>query len=112
MLDFQAVHWAKGMRDVQYLLINSLASDVLARHESSLIDHYGAELGRHGITLDPERAREDYRALSFQTLLTAAVSYGLGGLVEREAVVRTVLARSAAAVERLRFADWLEALPA
>jgi hypothetical protein len=112
MLDFQAVHWSKGVRDVQYFLINSLAPDVLARHESSLIDHYAAELGRHGIALDPEQAREDYRASSFQTLLTAAVSYGLGGLVEREAVVRPVLERSAAAVERLRFAEWLEGLPA
>ena len=77
-----------------------------------MIEHYTAELGRHGIALDPARVREDYRALSFQTLLTAAVSYGLGGLVERDAVVKTVLARSAAAVERLRFADWLHALPA
>ena len=42
--------------------------------------------------------------------MTAAVSLGLGGLIEREAVVRTVLERSAAAVERLRFADWLESL--
>jgi len=112
MLDFQAVHWSKGVRDVQYFLINSLAPDVLERHESSLIDHYTAELLRHGVVLDPERAREDYRAFSFQTLLTAAVSYGLGGLVEREAVVKTVLERSAAAVERLGFADWLDALPA
>jgi len=109
MLDFQAVHWSKGMRDVQYLLINSLAPDVLARHESSLIDHYVAELASRGIALDPERARADYRAFSFQTLLTAAVSYA-GGLIEREAVVKTVLERSAAAVERLRFAEWLEAL--
>ena len=110
MLDFQAVHWSKGMRDVQYFLINSLAPDVLAQHESSLIDHYVAELARRGIALDPELAREEYRAFSFQTLMTAAVSFGLGGLIEREAVVRTVLERSAAAVERLRFADWLDAL--
>jgi hypothetical protein len=43
--------------------------------------------------------------------MTAAVSFA-GGLTEREAVVRTVLERSAAAVERLRFADWLDRLPA
>jgi hypothetical protein len=109
MLDFQAVHWSNGIRDVQYFLINSLAPDVLERHESSLIDHYAAELARRGIALDPERVREDYRAFSFQTLLTAAVSFA-GGLIEREAVVRTVLERSAAAVDRLRFAEWLEAL--
>jgi aminoglycoside phosphotransferase (APT) family kinase protein len=112
LLDFQAVHWSKGIRDVQYCLINSLAPDVLARHESSLIDHYVAELARRGVALDPDRAREEYRAFSFQTLMTAVVSLGLGGLIEREAVVRTVLERSAAAVERLGFADWLDRLPA
>ena len=111
MLDFQAVHWSKGLRDVQYHLIHSLAPDLLAQHESSLIDHYVAELARRGITLDPELAREQYRAFSFQTLMTDAVSFA-GGLTEREAVVRTVLERSTAAVERLRFADWLDSLPA
>jgi Ecdysteroid kinase-like family len=111
MLDFQAVHWSKGMRDVQYFLINSLDPGVLAQHESGLIDHYVGELARHGVVLDAEQAHEQYRAFSFQTLMTAVVSLGLGGLIEREAVVRTVLARSAVAVERLRFADWLDALP-
>ena len=53
--------------------------------------------------------RADYRAFSFQTLITAAVSFA-GGLIEREATVKTVLERSAAAMERLRFAEWLEAL--
>jgi aminoglycoside phosphotransferase (APT) family kinase protein len=110
MLDFQAVHWSKGLRDVQYHLIHSLAPDVLAQHESSLIDHYVAELARRGIALDADLAREQYRAFSFQTLMTDAVSFA-GGLTEREAVVRTVLERSTAAVERLRFADWLDALP-
>jgi aminoglycoside/choline kinase family phosphotransferase len=109
MLDFQAVHWSKGMRDVQYHLIHSLAPDVLAAHESSLIDHYLAELARRGIALDAELAREQYRAFSFQTLMTDAVSFA-GGLTEREAVVRTVLERSTAAIERLRFAEWLESL--
>jgi hypothetical protein len=43
--------------------------------------------------------------------MTAMVSYGLGGLIEREAVVKTVLERSAAAIDQLRFAEWLDALP-
>jgi hypothetical protein len=110
MIDFQAVHWSNGLRDVQYFLINSLAPDVLAKHEDRLIDHYVAEISRRGVALDPEHARQDYRAFSFQTLMTAAVSFGLGGLIERENVVRTVLERSAAAVDRLRFADWLDSL--
>jgi hypothetical protein len=109
MLDFQAVHWSKGLRDVQYHLIHSLPPDVLEQHESDLIDHYVAELARHGARLDRELALEQYRAFSFQTLITDAVSFA-GGLTEREAVTRTVLERSTAAVERLRFAEWLAKL--
>ena len=112
MLDFQAVHWSKSMRDVQYFLIHSLEPDVLAAHEDGLIDHYLAELARFGVTLDPAEAREQYRAFSFQTLMVGVVSLGLGGLTEREATVRTVLRREVAAIERLRFGAWLDALPA
>ena len=110
MLDFQAVHWSKGMRDVQYFLINSLAPDVLAQHESSLIDRYVAELARLGIALDPGLAREQYRAFSFQTLMVGVVSLGLGGLTERADTVRTCLRREVAAIERLRFGAWLDGL--
>ena len=46
MLDFQAVHWSKGIRDVQYFLIHSLEPELLAEHEDALIDHYLAELAR------------------------------------------------------------------
>jgi len=110
MLDFQGVQWCKGIRDVQYHLINSLEPDVLAAHESELIDSYIAELSRHGIALDAADAREQYRALSFQTLMVAVVSLGLGSLTERDETVRTILRRSVAAIDRLGFGDWLARL--
>ena len=111
LLDFQAVHWSKGIRDVQYFLIHSLEPDVLAAHEDALVDHYLAELERRGVALDAEEARVQYCAFAFQTLMVGVVSLGLGGLTEREATVRTVLRREVAAIERLRFAEWLERLP-
>ena len=110
MLDFQAVHWSKGIRDVQYFLIHSLEPDVLAVHEDALIDHYLAELARFGVSLDPAETREQYRAFSFQTLMVGVVSIGLGTLTEREATVRTVLRREVAAIRRLHFGDWLDGL--
>jgi hypothetical protein len=110
MLDFQAVHWSKGIRDVQYFLIHSLEPDMLVAHEEALIDHYLAELARCGVVLDPEETRVQYRAFSFQTLMVGVVSLGLGGLTEREATVRTVLRRELAAIERLRFGEWLDGL--
>jgi hypothetical protein len=110
MIDFQGLQWCKGIRDVQYHLIDSLEPEVLAEHESALIDHYVAELGRHGIELDGEDARDQYRALSFQTLMVAVVSIGLGSLTERDDTVRTILRRSVAAIDRLGFGDWLARL--
>jgi hypothetical protein len=103
MIDFQGLQWCQGIRDVQYHLINSLEPDLLAKHEDELIDHYIAELARHGVALDAEIAREQYRALSFQTLMVAVVSIGLGGLTEWDDTVRTFLRRSVAALDRLGF---------
>ncbi len=110
MIDFQGLQWCKGIRDVQYNLINSLEPNVLAAHEDELIDYYLAELLQHGVELDAADAREQYRALSFQTLMVAVVSIGLGSLTEREETVRTLLRRSIAAIDRLGFGDWLAAL--
>ena len=110
MIDFQGLQWCKGIRDVQYHLINSLEPEVLAKHEDELIDHYIADLGRHGVELDPESARDQYRALSFQTLMVAVVSIGLGSLTERDDTIRTLLRRSVAAIDRLSFGEWLERL--
>lgn len=110
LIDFQGLQWGRGIRDVQYHLINSLKPEVLAEHESALIDHYVAALRRHGVELGAEAARWQYRALSFQTLMVAVVSIGLGSLTERDETVRTILRRSVAAIERLGFGEWLEGL--
>ncbi|MDJ0852177.1 MAG: hypothetical protein QNK04_27725 [Myxococcota bacterium] len=107
MLDFQGLQWGQGVRDVQYHLIDSIEPELLATHEKALLDFYVAELRERGIPLDAALAREQYRALSFQTLMVAVVSLGLGSLTERNETVRTVLRRSVAAIERLGFGDWL-----
>jgi hypothetical protein len=110
MIDFQGMHWCKGIRDVQYFLINSLEPELLAAHEDELIDSYIGSLAEFGVTLDAQEAREQYRAFSFQTLMVAVTSIGLGSLTERDATVRTILRRSVAAIERLGFGDWLGGL--
>jgi hypothetical protein len=110
MLDFQAVHWSKGIRDVQYFLIHSLEPELLAAHEDALIDHYLTELAARGVHLDPIETRDQYRAFSFQTLMVGVVSLGLGGLSERKQTVQTILRREVAAIERLRFDEFLDHL--
>lgn len=107
MIDFQAAHWSKGMRDVQYFMINSLEPEVLAANEDDLIGVYCDELARYGVTLTRDDAFQQYRAFSFQTLLVGVVPLGLGNLTERDATVLVITRRSAAAVERLGFREWL-----
>lgn len=110
LLDFQGLHWGQGIRDVQYHLIDSIDPKRLGACEDALVDHYIDTLSSHFVEIDRDLARSQYRALSFQTLVVALVSLGLGSLTEREETVRTVLHRSVAAIERLGFADWVAAL--
>ncbi len=110
MLDFQGMHWCHGIRDVQYFLINSLEPPLLAEHEESLIDGYVAALARRGVDLDRREAGRLYTAFSFQTLMVAVTSFGLGSLTERDDTLRTVLRRSVAGVDRRDFAGFLDGL--
>jgi len=110
MLDFQAVQWSKGVRDVQYFLINSLEPEVLEHHEASLVEHYVSELWRFGADANLSETREQYRAFVFQTLMTAVVAKGLGPLTERDKTVDAILRRSVAATQRHDIAGWLDAL--
>lgn len=110
MLDFQGVQWCRGMRDVQYFLTYSVAPEVLAAHETDLIDFYLTRLAARGIAIDREDARNQYRAFALHPLMVAVISLGLGSLNERDQTVRTVLQRSVAAVDRLGFDDWLTRL--
>jgi aminoglycoside/choline kinase family phosphotransferase len=110
MLDFQAVQWSKGIRDVQYFLIHSLDPELLGAHERSLVDHYVEACEARGVTLDRNQTFEHYRAFSFQTLSTAFVALGLGSLTERNTTVGTVLDRSIAAARRLDLPGFLGSL--
>jgi len=108
MLDWQGTQWAKGIRDVQYFLIYSLQEDVLAANERALIAHYVAELAGHGVTLGEDDAWAQYRAYSFQTLMTSVVSLGTGSMTDMDEVLAVVLERSVAAIRRTGFAEWLD----
>jgi len=108
MLDFQGAHWGRGARDLQYFLVNSMSPSLLARHERSLVDAYADESARRGAPVDADAVFDEYRGFSFQTLMTAVVSLGLGSFTDSEAVMRAMLERSVAAIERLGFADWLD----
>ena len=108
MLDFQGAHWSRGTRDVAYLLMNSMPADALAQHEKSLVETYVEARAELGAPIDADTAWNEYRGFSFQTLMTAVVSLGLGSFTDSDEVIAAMLERSVAAVRRLRFAEWLE----
>ncbi len=109
MLDFQAVHWGKGIRDVQYFLINSLPAQVLADNEDALVRHYVERRAHYGAPIEFDPTWQDYRGFTFHTLMTIVVSIGFGALsAEQDELMGELLERAVAAVERVDYAGWLD----
>jgi len=109
MLDFQATHWGRGMRDVQYFLIMALPADVLAAGERELVSYYASRRAHYGAPLDEAQAWEEYRGLSYHALMTIVVSIGLGALnEEQDALMAEILRRAVAAQQRLDYPGWLD----
>ena len=108
MLDWQAAHWGKGIRDVQYFLIDSLPAATLADHEQDLVAYYVSRRAAHGAPIDPSVSWEEYRSFTFHTLMTIIVSIGFGGLnQEQDSLMTEILRRAVAAVERADYPQWL-----
>jgi hypothetical protein len=109
MLDWQAVHWGKGIRDVQYFLIDSLPVEALAAHERDLVNYYVERRGHYGTAINPDKTWQEYRSFTFHTLMTIVVSIGFGALNEEQDVLMAeILHRSVAATERVDYAGWLQ----
>jgi Ecdysteroid kinase-like family len=109
MLDWQAAHWGKGIRDVQYFLIDSLPADTLAAHEQELVAYYVERRAYHGEPIDLARTWQEYRSFSFHTLMTIVVSIGFGALnEEQDQLMVEILRRTVAAVQRVDYVGWLE----
>jgi hypothetical protein len=82
----------------------------LAEDERELVSGYCEERTRLGAPLSAEEGFDQYRGFSFQTLMTAVVSLGLGSFTDSDAVMRAMLERAVAATHRLGFSAWLDAL--
>jgi len=109
MLDFQAVHWGKGVRDIQYFLIDSLPAELLAEHEQDFIRYYVERRGVHGTAIDFEQTWQEYRGFTYHTLMTIVVSIGFGAMNDEQAtLMKEILVRSVAAVERVDYVAWLD----
>lgn len=109
MLDFQAVHWGRGTRDVQYFLTDSLPSQVLADNEHELIKYYVERREHYGAPIDYDDCWYEYRGYAYHSLMTIVVSIGFGALnEEQDNLMLELLDRSVAAAQRLDYPGWLD----
>jgi hypothetical protein len=85
-LDWALVGYAPGMRDIAYVLTNSIPVEVRRTHERDLIERYCALLGEHGVELDFDTAWEQYRLFAVYSWTAAACTIGMGAKWQPEHV--------------------------
>jgi len=77
-LDWAVVCTDPGMRDVSYVLCNSVPSAVREQIERDLIGRYCELLADEGIVLAPETAWEQHRLHAFYAWVAATTTAGMG----------------------------------
>ena len=77
-LDWAMVGRSPGMRDVAYVLCNSVPHDVRVRDERELIEHYCQIVGASGIAVDPDAVWDQYRLFAVYSWVSATSTAGMG----------------------------------
>jgi aminoglycoside phosphotransferase (APT) family kinase protein len=77
-LDWAVLCRAPGIRDVAYVLCNSVPPEIRAAHERALVDRYCALLAGAGIDLDPGAAWDQYRLFAVYSWVAATATAGMG----------------------------------
>jgi hypothetical protein len=109
-LDWAMVGRSPGMRDVAYVLCNSIPAEVRARDERGWIERYCALLAEHGVTLDPGAAWEQYRLFAVYSWVSAASTAGMGSKWQPLHIGLGGTRRATAACEQLGCVELLESL--
>ena len=112
-LDFQILGIGSGLYDVAYFTSQSMEPSVRAGRDKELITHYVEALQTHGVTIDLELAWRQYReALMFCFLYPVNLMSGYEAMDPRgQQLMRTLLVRSAAAIEDTHAIEALQGLP-
>src|SRR5262245_38434374 len=109
-LDWAVLCRAPGMRDVSYVLCNSVPVEVRAANERALIARYGDLLAADGIELDPDVAWDQHRLCAVYAWIAAASTAGMGAKWQAIEVGLAGTERATAACEQLHTVDLLESI--
>ena len=101
-LDWQVCARAPGMRDVSYLLCNSLPAELREAHERDLIAGYLAALCARGVEAPSfETAWRQHRLFALYTFIAAAFTAAAGEGLQARPIAEAGLQRATQAVEAL-----------
>jgi hypothetical protein len=109
-LDWAMIGRSPGLRDVAYVLCNSIPAAVRAADERGWIDRYCSLLADSGIDLDPGTAWEQYRLFAVYSWVSATSTAGMGSKWQPLHIGLGGTKRATAACNQLRCVDLLEQL--
>lgn len=109
-LDWAVVCRAPGIRDVSYVLCNSVPVEVRERIERDLIDRYCGILADQGVGLDPDEAWNQHRLHAVYAWVSATSTAGMGSKWQPISVGISATRRTTAACAHLDTAGVLESL--
>ena len=109
-LDWAMIGRSPGLRDVAYVLCNSIPAAVRASDERALLDRYCELLADAGIDLDAQTAWEQYRLFAVYSWVSAASTAGMGSKWQPLHIGLGGTNRATAACEQLGCVELLEQL--
>lgn len=104
-LDWAVIDFAPGMRDVAYVLCNSVPTELRRAHEREWIAGYCRTLAAGGVALDVEKAWEQYRLFAIYSWLAATTTLAMGSKWQPERIGLAATQRTTQALEDLRSAE-------
>ncbi len=109
-LDWAVIGRSPGLRDVAYVLCNSVPAEVRAVDERALIARYCELLGAAGIDLDADIAWDQYRLFAVYSWVSATSTAGMGSKWQPLHIGLGGTKRATAACDQLDCVDLLERL--
>jgi hypothetical protein len=96
------------MRDVAYVLCNSVPTELRRAHERDWITAYCRTLAGGGVSLDPDAAWEQYRLFAIYSWIAATTTLAMGSKWQPERIGLAATERTTQALEDLRSAELVE----
>jgi len=109
-LDWAVIGRSPGLRDVAYVLCNSVPAEIRARDERGLVARYCDLVSASGVEIDREDAWQQYRLFAVYSWVSAAATAGMGSKWQPLHIGLGGTRRATAACEQLGCVDLLEQL--